>query len=99
MFAREGVKLLAGTDTPLPIMFPGHSLHDDIDEFRAAGLSPFDALAAMRDSVLTANRTPEGAGSGVTAVSSWGRPSYPLTMIRRKPSGRPFESCLSRYDQ
>ncbi len=51
VFAREGVKLLAGTDTPLPIMFPGHSLHDDIDEFRAAGLSPFEALA-------TATRNP-----------------------------------------
>jgi hypothetical protein len=41
---RAGVPLLAGTDTPLPIMYPGHSLHDELDELAAAGLGPFEAL-------------------------------------------------------
>lgn len=43
---RAGVPLLTGTDTPLPIMVPGRSLHDELAEFEAAGVSRIDALAA-----------------------------------------------------
>ena len=39
-----GVKLLAGTDTPNPYCFPGFSLHDELEWFVKAGLSPADAL-------------------------------------------------------
>jgi len=41
-----GVPLLAGTDTPLPVMYPGFSLHDEIDELVEAGLTPRAALGA-----------------------------------------------------
>ena len=51
VFADAGVKMLAGTDTPLPLMFPGYSLHDEIEELSAAGLGPWRALA-------TATRNP-----------------------------------------
>lgn len=40
-----GVPLLAGTDTPIPTLAPGFSLHDEIDALRAAGLSGYEALA------------------------------------------------------
>lgn len=39
-----GVKFLAGTDTPNPYCFPGFSLHDELEWFVKAGLSPADAL-------------------------------------------------------
>lgn len=42
----EGVDLLAGTDTPLPGLVPGFSLHDELDALRSAGLSNDDVLAA-----------------------------------------------------
>jgi hypothetical protein len=41
-----GVRMLAGTDTPLPGIYPGTSLIDELDLLTQAGLSRFDALAA-----------------------------------------------------
>lgn len=41
-FAREGVRLLAGTDTPLPLMYPGYSLHDELEEL--VGLGSVDMM-------------------------------------------------------
>lgn len=40
----KGVRLLAGTDTPVPSVVPGFSLHDELRELVAAGLSPYEAL-------------------------------------------------------
>ncbi|HSB12441.1 MAG TPA: amidohydrolase family protein [Blastocatellia bacterium] len=40
----QGVRLLAGTDTPVPTVVPGFSLHDELRELTAAGLSPYEAL-------------------------------------------------------
>jgi imidazolonepropionase-like amidohydrolase len=39
-----GVKLLAGTDTPVPSVVPGFSLHDELQELAAAGLTPYETL-------------------------------------------------------
>lgn len=39
-----GVRLLAGTDTPVPSVVPGFSLHDELRELVAAGLTPYEAL-------------------------------------------------------
>ncbi len=44
-FHRAGVKLMAGTDTPQPYVFPGVSLHDELANYVAAGLTPAQALA------------------------------------------------------
>ena len=41
-----GVRLLTGTDTPLPVMIPGASLHLELQELRDLGLSTYDALLA-----------------------------------------------------
>jgi len=39
-----GVKLLAGTDSFLPTLVPGFSLHDELKEFVDVGLTPYEAL-------------------------------------------------------
>ncbi|MBS0657170.1 MAG: amidohydrolase family protein [Verrucomicrobia bacterium] len=41
-----GVRILAGTDTPMPTIYPGYSLHDELERLVEAGLSPADALRA-----------------------------------------------------
>lgn len=38
------VKMLAGTDTPIPSIVPGFSLHDELSDLVAAGLTPYEAL-------------------------------------------------------
>jgi imidazolonepropionase-like amidohydrolase len=43
---RNGVGILAGTDTPNPFCFPGFSLHDELGFLVQAGLSPMQALQA-----------------------------------------------------
>ena len=41
-----GVPLLAGTDTPNPLMIPGFSLHEELAALVAAGLTPYEAIRA-----------------------------------------------------
>jgi imidazolonepropionase-like amidohydrolase len=41
-----GVRLLVGTDTPLPGLAPGFSLHDELDELASAGLTNTELLHA-----------------------------------------------------
>ena len=41
---RAGVKILAGTDANDTYVFPGFSLHDELQELVDAGLSPMEAL-------------------------------------------------------
>ncbi|HKQ57039.1 MAG TPA: amidohydrolase family protein [Candidatus Eisenbacteria bacterium] len=41
---QDGVKLLAGTDTPVSATPPGFSLHDELANLVAAGLTPYQAL-------------------------------------------------------
>jgi hypothetical protein len=43
---RTNVELLAGTDTGDPYTIPGATLHDELEQLVAAGLSPHQALAA-----------------------------------------------------
>jgi imidazolonepropionase-like amidohydrolase len=43
---KAGVKILAGTDTPNPYVFPGSSLHDELELLVKAGLTPLQALQA-----------------------------------------------------
>lgn len=50
---REGVRILAGSDTGNPWVLPGISLHDELALLREAGLGPFEVLqAATRDAAL-----------------------------------------------
>ena len=43
-FHGAGVRLLAGTDAMNPSVVPGFSLHDELRELVAAGLTPYEAL-------------------------------------------------------
>jgi imidazolonepropionase-like amidohydrolase len=45
-FDRAGVIVLAGTDAPMPEIYPGFSLHEELALLVDAGLSPRDALRA-----------------------------------------------------
>jgi imidazolonepropionase-like amidohydrolase len=41
---KAGVKILSGTDLGNPFIFPGFSLHDELELLIKAGLTPFEAL-------------------------------------------------------
>ncbi|HSQ54661.1 MAG TPA: amidohydrolase family protein [Gemmata sp.] len=41
---KAGVKILAGTDTPVPYCFPGSGVHDELELLVKAGLTPAEAL-------------------------------------------------------
>jgi imidazolonepropionase-like amidohydrolase len=41
-----GGRLLAGSDAGIDVVAPGVSLHDELDQFAAAGLTPYQALRA-----------------------------------------------------
>jgi len=43
---RAGVQLLAGTDAPQPFVFPGFSLHQELELLVRSGLTPLQALRA-----------------------------------------------------
>ncbi len=45
-FHRAGVPILAGTDTPMPGVYPGDALHDELALLVEAGLTPRAALRA-----------------------------------------------------
>lgn len=40
----EGAPLMIGTDTPMPFVLQGFAVHDELDTFVRAGLSPLEAL-------------------------------------------------------
>jgi imidazolonepropionase-like amidohydrolase len=45
MLQKTGVPFLAGTDTPAGVhIFPGYSLHEELQRFVAAGFTPLEAL-------------------------------------------------------
>jgi imidazolonepropionase-like amidohydrolase len=45
MLHKAGVPFLAGTDTPAGVyIFPGYSLHEELQRFVAAGFTPLEAL-------------------------------------------------------
>lgn len=41
---KDGVRLMAGTDAPLPLLMYGRSLHKELESFTKAGLTPYEAL-------------------------------------------------------
>jgi hypothetical protein len=67
--ADAGIPLITGTDTPsVPGELPGYSLHQDLDELEAAGLTPFQALsAATREPGEFITRTIGGERFGIVA--------------------------------
>ena len=45
-FHDAGATMLAGTDAPMPRVYPGYSLHDELERLVEAGLTPLEALQA-----------------------------------------------------
>jgi hypothetical protein len=45
-FRDAGVRIMTGTDTPIPSVIPGSSLHDELRDLTSAGLTPYEALRA-----------------------------------------------------
>ena len=43
-FRKAGVRMMAGTDAPIPGVMPGFSVHDELRLLVAAGLTPYQAL-------------------------------------------------------
>jgi imidazolonepropionase-like amidohydrolase len=43
---RAGVPVLAGTDSPMPGVYPGYALHDELERLVDSGYSPAEALRA-----------------------------------------------------
>ena len=41
---KAGVPIMAGTDSPMPGVYPGYALHDELALLVAAGLTPREAL-------------------------------------------------------
>jgi imidazolonepropionase-like amidohydrolase len=89
--ADGGVELVAGTDAPgVPGTMPGFSLHDDLDELEASGLTRFQALStATRDPGALIRRTKGGEPFGVVApgyradlILSAGNPLASLATLR-----------------
>jgi len=67
--ADADVELVAGTDAPaVPGMLPGVSLHDDLDELEASGLTRFQVLStATRAPGAFMRRTKGGEPAGLVA--------------------------------
>ncbi|HET9533342.1 MAG TPA: amidohydrolase family protein, partial [Blastocatellia bacterium] len=45
-FRDAGVRMMTGTDTAIPSVIPGFSVHDELKDLVAAGLTPYEALRA-----------------------------------------------------
>ena len=89
--ADAGVDLVAGTDAPaVPGMLPGFSLHDNLGELEASGLTRFQALsAATRAPGTFIHRTRGGDPVGIVApghradlILSEGNPLATLSTLR-----------------
>jgi len=82
-----GARLLAGTDSGIDVTQPGISLHDELDELVASGLSPLEALqAATTWPAEFLGRVGEvgtiAAGARADLVMVDGEPSQDVALLR-----------------
>ena len=57
---QRGIRILSGTDTPLPWLVPGPSLHRELRFFvEKAGMTPTEAIATSTATAAEALRTPD----------------------------------------
>jgi len=64
-----GVQVLAGTDSNDTMIFPGFALHDELERFREAGMSPMDVLATATSSSAVHLGRPELGTVSVGAMA------------------------------
>ena len=60
---RAGVRILAGTDTPNPGMYPGFSLHAELALLVEAGLTPLQAIQAATRNAAEYLRASDSLGT------------------------------------
>jgi imidazolonepropionase-like amidohydrolase len=60
---KVGVKILAGTDAPAPYVFPGSSLHDELQLLVESGLTPLEALQSATKSPAEFLHTAKDSGT------------------------------------
>jgi len=58
-----GLPIVAGTDTPMPLVYPGYSLHDELELLVACGLSNAKALQAATINPATVLKLESTLGS------------------------------------
>jgi imidazolonepropionase-like amidohydrolase len=57
---QQGVRFLVGTDLPVPLTYPGSTVHEELGWLVKAGLSPMEALVAgTRNGAAAVNQTRE----------------------------------------
>lgn len=82
---RAGVRIIAGSDAPVPMVVPGFSLLDELEFYRAAGLSPEEVLRTA--TVNAAGALPRHlAATGLGTIT----PGAPADLIVL--SGNPLQS-------
>ena len=59
-FHAARVPMLAGTDAPMPRVYPGFSLHDELARFVECGFTPWEALQAATQAPAAAFRVADG---------------------------------------
>jgi len=96
---RAGVRLHAATDTPVTYVVPGHSLHRELEQMVACGLTPAEVLAAAT-SVPAATLGADdlgrvAAGHRADLLIVAGDPTADITATRRithvLKSGQPLD--------
>jgi imidazolonepropionase-like amidohydrolase len=60
---KAGVKILAGTDSPAPYVFPGSGLHDELQLLVDAGLTPLEAMQSATISPAEFLHTTKDSGT------------------------------------
>lgn len=86
--ARAGVPLLTGTDSPLTTSLPGESVHDELDLFVQAGMTPVQVLRAaawepVRYLAATDSMGTVAAGKVADLVVLEGNPLTDVRHVRR----------------
>ena len=69
MLHRNGVPILAGTDSPEPFVVPGFSLHQELEMLVASGLSPSDAIKSA--TINNARILNQASNLGSIEVGKW----------------------------
>jgi len=88
MLHKTGVPFLAGTDTPAGVhIFPGYSLHEELQRFVAAGFTPLEALqtATINPARFSGSRIrPERPKKESLRTSSCSPPTLSTTLPTRR---------------
>jgi len=82
-----GGRLVVGSDTPMPFVVPGFSVHQEMELMAGAGVPPLSVIRAATSAAADALGRPElgrvGAGAVADLVLVSGDPASDITAMRR----------------